>query len=317
MNPLSAPVPLRGKSMGSGPAVTIWRRAWTIWDVNLARSLTLLTLVAVLSLAAGCAMLRLGYSHLDTFAASTADEYFDLDPVQRHEFVSRFDRLHEWHRREQLPEYAAFLKETNGRLQKGLTREDVVWFMKGLDERYRTIVRRGADDAVTLLVTITPEQVNALQRKWEKDNRKFIREHRLDGSPDDQRAARAKRTLSQIRDWTGALTDEQEQRIIAMSNKPPSIERVRNEERLRRQREFLKIMELRGNREDFAKRLRHWLLNWEEGRTPEQARLFKEAEDKRVDLYLATVQMLAPNQRTHLAYRVQGFIGDFTRLAER
>lgn len=306
------------KSMGRAdcapPSQPAGRPGRAFWLRRIAASLTVAVAIAS---AAGCTMLRLGYSHLDTFAASTADDYFELDPIQKHEFSTRFDRLHAWHRREQLPEYASFLKAADARIQRGVTRDDVVWFLDGLDERYRTIVRRGVDDAVAILVTITPEQLNALQRQWEKDNRKFVREHRLDGSPEDQRGARAKRTLSQIRDWTGALTDEQEQRIIAMSNKPPSIERVRNEERLRRQREFLKIMELRGNREDFAKRLRHWLLNWEEGRTPEQAKLFREAREKRIDIYLASAGMLTPAQRTHLSNRVQGFIGDFTRLAER
>ncbi len=262
-------------------------------------------------------MLRLGYGHFDTIAASTADDYFDLDPVQKHEFNTRFERLHQWHRREQLPEYAAFLKDANARVQKGVTRADVVWFLNGLDERYRTIVKRGADDAVALLVTVTPAQIDALQRRWEKDNQKFIREHRLDGTPDDQRRERAKRTLTQIRDWTGSLSDEQEQRIIAMSNQPPSIARARHEERVRRQREFLKLMELRGNREVFATRLREWLLNWEDGRTPEQAKLFREAREKRIGIYLAVANMLTPDQRTHLGNRVQGFIGDFTKLAER
>ena len=275
------------------------------------------TMIVAVAFAGGCTMMRLGYSHLDTFAASMADDYFELDQSQKHEFNTRFDRLHEWHRREQLPEYAAFLKEANTRLQKGVTREDVAWMLDGLDERYRAIVRRGFDDAVALLVTVTPPQLEVLQRRWERDNAKFIREHRLNRSPEEQRSERAKRTIKQIEEWTGDLSEEQEQRLAAISNKPPSIERSRQEERLRRQREFLKLMELRGNREAFAKQLRHWLLNWEDGRTPEQAKLFKEAREKRIEIYVAAANMLTPAQRTQLASRVQGYIGDFTRLAER
>jgi uncharacterized protein DUF6279 len=273
--------------------------------------------VLCLAVLAGCTMMRLGYAHLDTFAVSMADDYFELDQSQKHEFNTRFDRLHEWHRREQLPEYAAFLKEANTRLQKNVTREDVAWMLDGLDERYRAIVRRGFDDAVALLVTVTPPQLEVLQRRWERDNAKFIREHRLNRSPEEQRSERAKRTIKQIEEWTGDLSEEQEQRLAAISNKPPSIERSRQEERLRRQREFLKLMELRGNREAFAKQLRHWLLNWEDGRTPEQAKLFKEAREKRIEIYVAAANMLTPAQRTQLASRVQGYIGDFTRLAER
>ncbi len=275
------------------------------------------TLAITVAFFSGCTMMRLGYGHLDTFAASMADEYFELDPNQKQEFTTRFDRLHQWHRRVQLPEYAAFLKEANARLQKGVTREDVVWMLDGLDARYRAIAKRGMDDAVALLLTVTPAQLESLQRGWEKANRKFLREHRLERSPEEQRTARAKRTVSQIEDWTGPLSDEQEQQITVLSNKPPSIERARHEERIRRQREFLKLMELRGNREVFATRLSHWLLHWEEGRTPEQAKLFNAAREKRIEIYLAAARMLTPTQRTHLTNRVQGYIGDFTRLAER
>ena len=282
--------------------------------------LTRIAATAALALAVvtgGCTMMRLGYGHLDTFAMSMADEYFELDPAQKQDFHARFDRLHEWHRREQLPGYAALLKEANARMQKGVTREDVAWLLDGLDERYRMIARRGADDAAALLATVTPAQIEVLQRRWERDNAKFVREHRLNRSAEEQRSERAKRTIKQIEEWTGDLSEDQEQKIIVISNKPPSIERARQEERLRRQREFLKLMEARSSREVFAKQLRHWLLNWEEGRTPEQAKLFKEAREKRIEIYVAAANMLTPAQRTHLASRVQGYIGDFTRLAER
>ena len=270
-----------------------------------------------LAVIGGCTMMRLGYGHLDTFAMSMADEYFELEPAQKHEFGIRFDRLHDWHRREQLPNYAAFLKEATARLQKGPTREDVAWMLDGLDERYRAIARRGTDDAVALLVTVTPAQLETLQRRWERDNAKFAREHRLNRGVDEQRSERAKRTIKQIEEWVGDLSDEQEQKIVAISNRPPSIERARQEERLRRQREFLKLMELRGNREAFAKQLGHWLLNWEEGRTPEQVKLFREAREKRIEIYVTAASMLTPAQRTHLTSRAQGYMGDFARLAER
>jgi hypothetical protein len=274
------------------------------------------SLALVLAVSAGCTMMRLGYAHLDTFAVSMADDYFDLEPTQKHEFNTRFERLHDWHRREQLPEYAAFLKEATARLHRGVTREDVAWMLDGLDERYRAIARRGADDAIALLLTVTPAQIEVLQRRWERDNAKFVREHRLNRGAEEQRSERVKRTVKQIEEWAGDLSEEQEQKIAAISHRPPSIERARHEERLRRQGEFLKVMELRGNREAFAQRLRHWLLHWEEGRTPEQAKLFRQAREKRIEIYVATANMLTPAQRTHLTSRVQGYIGDFTRLAE-
>src|SRR5688572_21165296 len=118
----------------------------------------------------GCSMLSLGYGQLDTFAAWTANDYFDMGPEQRQEFSRRFDRLHDWHRYEQLPDYVAFLTATRARLQDGIKREDVLWIIEGLKQRYRTVVRRGADDAAAMLMTVTPAQIELQKRQWDRDN---------------------------------------------------------------------------------------------------------------------------------------------------
>lgn len=271
----------------------------------------------VLSLA-GCNLLYLGYTQLDTYATWYADEYFDLDLRQKQEFRTRFDRLHSWHRYEQLPDYAAFLGDTKARLERGLTRSDCLWVIGGVQERYRTIIRRSADDAAAVLMTITPEQLNTLQRKFDKDNRRFIREHRLEASIEERREATAHRTLSRIRDWAGKLAPEQEKGIAAMARELPLMHGLRHEDRMRRQREFMQLMRNRGDDPaKFAARLRHFLLNWEEGRDPRYDRLFKESIEKHAELYAAIARMLTPKQRAAVTKKLQGYIDDFTRLAQR
>jgi hypothetical protein len=282
---------------------------------NLLRGLAIVCCVGML---ASCSMLRLGYGQLDTYAAWKANEYFDLDAAQKNEFLRRFGRLHEWHRYEQLPDYAAFLAETRTRLDQPLAREDVLWFLDGVKARYATIVARASGDAAALLRTITPAQLEALQRQWDKDNRRFSREYRLAGSDEDIKRARARRTLERTRDWVGSLSHQQEQRIIAMVDALPMTERLRYEDRLRRQHEFMQLMAQRGGRgEQFSARLRQWLTDWDKGRTPEYERRFEEAFEQRVQLVVEIQRMLEPRQRAIALQRVQDYIDDFTRLAER
>lgn len=265
----------------------------------------------------GCSLLHLGYGQLDTFALWTVDDYFDLNPVQKHDFQKRFDRLHEWHRHEQLPDYAAFFTSARARVQKGLARDDIAWMSEGLRERYRTIIRRSADDASALLLTVTPAQLDALQRQFEKDNRRFVREYRLEEGADQQRRAAAKRVLARIREWTGSLSDDQEQKIAALAAELPMNHRLRLEDRMRRQRGFLQLMAQRGDAARFPAMLRHWLLNWEEGRAPEYERVWARWMEKQADFYVAVDRMLTPHQREHLAHRLQSYAADFTRLAQR
>lgn len=275
-------------------------------------------LACALALLAGCSMIRLGYGVLDTYAAWKANEYFDLEAPQKEEFQRRFTRLHEWHRYEELPDYAAFLAQARKRLDAPLRREDVEWFIEGVNARYVRIVARAADDAVALLYTLTPAQIEALQRQWEKDNRRFVREHRLNGSIEDIKRARARRTLEQIREWTGPLSPEQEYRVIAASDAMPLAEKLRYQDRVRRQREFLQLMAQRGeDREAFGEKLRAWLIEWDKGRAPEYARLARAVYAQRVQLVIELERSLAPHQRAFALGRLQNYIEDFTRLAQR
>jgi len=284
---------------------------------SVVRTTWLLAALSCLLLIAGCSMVRLGYNQADTLAAWMADDYFDIDARQKDEFLSRFERLYEWHRYEQLPEYAVFLGAAKKRLQSGLGRDDVIWFMEGLKTRYRLIASRGAGDAAEILATLTPAQLDALQRQWAKVNRKFIREYKLEETPQEQQRAQAKRMLSRTEDWAGSLSHEQEQKITALCDKLPLTDRLRHEDRLRRQREFLRLLELRGNPGEFAPRLRHWLLNWEEGRSPEHERLYAQRLEKQIQFMIDVYGLLTPHQRAHVQHRLQGYIDDFRKLSER
>lgn len=267
----------------------------------------------------GCmTMVGLGYGHADTVAAWKADQYFDLDPDQERVFRERFGKLYAWHRHEQLPEYVAFLGAGKDRLQRGLTAHDIDWFTEGLRERYRLVVRHGAGDAAALLATLTPAQIAHLQRRWEKDNQRYVDERRIDGPLTERQRERAKRIISQVKDWAGSLSAAQEKRIGTLAYALPDTERMRHEDRIRRQREFVELLEgRRGDRREFTTRLASWLSDWEQGRDPAFARLADASWRQRVELYVAVAQILTPEQRDNVLQRLQNHISEFRRLAQR
>jgi hypothetical protein len=276
-----------------------------------------LLLLAVSALTAGCTALSLGYRNADTFAAWRADEYFDLDADQRQDFDARFAKLLTWHRYEQLPEYAEFLTTAIEKARGGLRHDDIVWFIDGFESRYRLVVARGLDDAAAMLATLRPEQITALQKQWDKDNRKFRHEFALGESARERRHARIKRTLDQIDDWTGRLTREQERRIGDLMDAVPPVNDLRYEDRLRRQREFLELLKLRGNMAEFKPRLGTFLLHWEDGRDPAYARLADEVFEKRIQFYIAVEKILTPEQREAAVRRMQSYIDDMKALSRR
>lgn len=277
----------------------------------------LIVALLCLLLGSGCSMLRVGYGHFDSVAAWMAHDYFDLNADQRDLFAQRFERLHSWHRQTQLPEYAQFLGDIQSRARRGLREPDMLWVVEGFKQRYARIAVRGAADAADLLATLTPEQIESFRQQLDKDNKKFLREHRINDGEAERRKVVRERSLSQLRDWVGSLSDAQQTKINALLQTMPLVDRLRHEDRLRRQREFLALLEIRGGeRSVFTARLRDWLANWEAGRSAEQTRLFDESWKKRAESYAAVDQLLTPAQRQHLLHRLQDYIDDFRELSK-
>lgn len=270
-----------------------------------------------LLLAAGCSAVRIGYNQLDTIAGWMAHDYFDLDPAQRDDFARRFERLHGWHRSEQLPEYAKFLAEFRNRARRGLQAQDMQWLVEGIKSRYGPVAARAAPDAADLLARLSPQQIAHLRRELDEANRKFLREHRSNEGIEARRQARDRRMLSQLRDWVGPLSEAQQQRFTALLQQIPLNDRLRHDDRLRRQKEFLALLERRGDKAAFARQLEDWLVHWERSRTAEQARAFEDYWQRRAAFYAGVDRLLTTEQRTHLLHRLQDYIADFQELAGR
>ena len=105
-------------------------------------------------------------------------------------------------------------------------------------------------------------------------------------------------------------------RITALSDQLPAISELRLQDRIRRQREFRQLLELRASG-DFQQRLTRYLLDWESGRAPEYDRVLTEWWEMRQDYFIALYRLLTPEQRTAVLRRLQDYIDDFTRLSER
>jgi hypothetical protein len=86
---------------------------------------------------------------------------------------------------------------------------------------------------------------------------------------------------------------------------------------VRRQREFLQLMGERRDGPEFAARLRHFLLNWEEGRDPEYQKIYLAWKPKQAAFYREVIGLLTPEQRETLLRRLQRYSSDFTQLAQR
>ena len=271
-------------------------------------------LVALLAAMSGCSTVRIAYNQADHILAWIADDYFDLSTEQREALRLELQRFHAWHRKTQLPDYAALLETVQQRLNAGVTSEDVDWLTQAIQPRSRAMIEQAHAEAAGLLATLSEAQLQAARKQFEKTNRKYVRENGVGAPADEQRRLRARRQIERIEHWTGPLDSTQESKIRQMSRGLPLITEAAYRERLRRQEEFMVLLQGRKS-PGFALRLRDWLLQWERTRSPDYDAQLTQFIRARNGMYLQTIALLSPEQRHHVVSVVQRYQQAFRDLA--
>jgi hypothetical protein len=271
--------------------------------------------VAVAALVAGCGgAVRMAYNNGDIALRYMADDYLDLRDGQEELLKTQLAQFHAWHRRHELPEYAAVALHAADRAQKGVRREDVTWMIGAVRERARVAAGHAVDDALPVVQALGPANFAALEKKFATANDKFVEEN-LRGDRERITRRHVKQLEERFQEWLGDLRPDQEALIAAYVRANPERNTLaRFEDRKRRQQELLAL--LRGPRDaGWAGRLRDHFVHWERGRTPEQLRLFKEWEERLVQLVVDMDATLSPQQRRHFAARLDRYADDFRALA--
>ena len=270
---------------------------------------------AALALAA-CSLTRVAYNNADTVARFMADSYLDLDDAQADELSARIARLHQWHRANELPVYAALLRSASRRAARGITAEDVAWGLANLREHYRKLAEGVVEEAAPVLATLAAPQLAALQHKFAEENEKYAKKY-LAADDEKRRGAQLDRAVGRIEDFTGSLTREQKALVsrFVVSHERHVV--LRFEDRQRLQRDALVLLgEHRGAR-DLGERLADMFRRPELRRSEEFLR-----EDRRWDEDLARLiadldRTLSMEQRARLVRRLEDYADDFAALAGR
>lgn len=276
-----------------------------------ARALALVALAAL----GGCgSVVRVAYNNGDFALRMVANDYFDLSAEQARLFDARFARLHEWHRREELPRYAAALEDAAGRVARGITAEDVAWAIGTVRARYRALVARAIDEALPLVAGLTPDNLAALERKLESGNRRYAAEYLSADAAANERA-RADSIAGRFEEWLGRISAEQRRLIAAYVQAQPRHLALRFEDRTARQRELVRTLGARDDPALVRERLRALFLDYESRRADEYARSSAEWQQRLAGLVVGIAASATRDQRDHAAGRLRRYAADFVALA--
>jgi hypothetical protein len=222
----------------------------------------LLAILAAVALA-GCSGVRLAYDNADTFIRWRLLQFLDVHDEQADELDERIARFMRWHRAQALPKYARDAEDAARRIERGLSREDLLWGYDAFIGHGREAMRAAADQAAPLLDRLTPEQIRHMEQRVAEENRKFAREY-LRGSERERREKRAKRIVGRLEDWLGTLSQAQIEAVQQFSARAPLIDELRERDNRRIQGEMIAVIRAH----EAKKRLGEKVVNWDRGRDP-------------------------------------------------
>ncbi len=191
-------------------------------------------------------------------------------------------------------------------------------FNREVNSRLVALGDRAAPDLAELAMMLSPEQVARLQRKLTNDNSKARRELvQLAGreSVDD----RVRKYAERAQYWLGDLSREQLDLLRTSVLQNPNGAAWWIEERERRQRELLAVLQrIQSERPDQAAAtawLRSYFARLQQPAEPDRRERIAEFRLANAELIAQLINAATPEQRANLSRRLASFAQDFVALA--
>lgn len=277
----------------------------------------LLTLMLVV--VAGCSSLRLAYNNGDTVLYWWLNAYVDLDRDQKGWVREDIDKLFDWHRKTQLKDYVEILRKGQKQVQGNPTQADLLADYSEIKSRTQSLLLKAAPDLADLARSLKPEQVAQMEKKFKSNNDDY-RKKFLTGDQEKRQQLRYKKSMEQFELWFGGFSSEQEAIIRKASDARPLDNEIWLDERMRRQRNVLTLVQKVQN-EKLGKEATVALINtlikdsFDRLEHSDRKAFFDAFENSTAQMILTVVKIATPAQKAHAVKRMQGWIDDFNSLA--
>jgi uncharacterized coiled-coil protein SlyX len=164
--------------------------------------------------AAGCSVVRVAYNQAPDMVYWWADGYVDFNEAQAPRARDAIAAWFRWHRSTQLRDYADLLARAHTLVAGSVTPAVVCRWWDDLRERYDLALERAVPSAAELVVTLTPEQLKHMERRYAKGLDE-MRADFLRGDLAERQRAALKRTVDRFETLYGRIDDEQRRQIAA------------------------------------------------------------------------------------------------------
>ena len=198
--------------------------------------------LALVLLALGaCSLVRLTYDQAPNLAYWWLDGYVDINGEQTPKVRDAMERWFAWHRRTQLPQYAALLARAQRDVTEPTTAAALCTWTGEAERQLDAALEGAVPAAAELMLTLTPEQLQHIERRFAKGTEE-TRADFLQGDPAERKAAALKRTVARFENLYGRLGETQRERLAGLLARSSFDAERWLAERYLRQRELLQTL---------------------------------------------------------------------------
>jgi hypothetical protein len=198
-------------------------------------------IMLVLAILPACSAIKIAYNQAPDLTYWWLDSYIDFNSQQTPKARDEITRLYAWHRSSELPKVAALLHKAHTQLHGHITPAQAC----ELYSQGRSLVEAIADKALPTMAELAPsltsEQLQHLERKYEKNNEESLRDSQK-GTAEERAAQRLKQGIERSEMLYGKLDEPQIAAVKRAIQKSSFDVELNRKERLRRQQDALETL---------------------------------------------------------------------------
>lgn len=255
---------------------------------------------------AGCSS-KLAYRYADWAVERQLFQYLELDRSQRKHVKAEIDRLHHWHRYQELPKYLAILDEIEAivRQDSPVQASQLVTIEETLIPLWFSIVDTAGPFFIDVLSQLTPDQQRHLQQQIENGNKDELDEY-VDLTELERREKAEDNMKEAASDFLGKLKPEQMRFIEQWAASIQLNAEIYQADRLAWQKRFFLLMSEPKNSDftrDMAQLFNYRQQHWTEARQQAHGK----SQALRSELFAQLLNLASPKQKEKLLNEIEQY----------
>ncbi len=191
-----------------------------------------------------CSFVVTGYNQAPSLLIFTwFNPYLDLNSEQDKQLRTDLQVLHHWHRQQQLPVYADVLQKMAVLAPHEITGPQICTLVDEFKDTLAPLSQQMSPGIARLALKLTPAQTQRLAQQYEKDNKDYRKEWKLDASADAQLQVQTDKGIENAERLYDRL-DKKQKALVKQMAKESQFDLPKSwGERLRRQQDTVSTLD--------------------------------------------------------------------------